>query len=110
MPAQPAQVFWGGGGFRKAQGHYLLMQFFSLGSSIMEISKTDCFDIMTIHDDQISDLQGLPQETKYTHLPQKKFNFCFYKIQPLPRKRNYTHLPQKKFETTKLFFVHELHF
>ena len=35
-------------------GHNLLMQFSSLGSSKMEISKTDFFDILTIQNDQIS--------------------------------------------------------
>ena len=44
----------GGGGLPKGLGQNLLMQFSSLGNSILEISKTDFFDIMTIHNDQIS--------------------------------------------------------
>ena len=35
-------------------GHNLLMQFSSLGSSKMEISETDFFDILIIQNDQIS--------------------------------------------------------
>ena len=44
---------WGGGGPR-GLGHNLLMQFSSLGSSEMEIFKTDFFDTQTIQNDQIS--------------------------------------------------------
>ena len=45
-----------GGGLPKGLGHNLLMHFSSLSNSIMEISETDFFfDIMTIHNDQISD-------------------------------------------------------
>ena len=44
----------GGGGLPRGLGHNLLMQFSSLGSSKMEISKTDFFDILTIQTDQIS--------------------------------------------------------
>ena len=45
----------GGGGLPRGLGHDLLMQFYSLGSSKMEISETDFFfDILTMHDDQIS--------------------------------------------------------
>ena len=48
----------GGGGVTKGVprglGHNLLMQFSSLGSSKMEISKTDVFDTLTIQNDQIS--------------------------------------------------------
>ena len=39
---------------RKGLGHNLLMQFSTLGSSKMEIFKTDFFDVLTIHNDQIS--------------------------------------------------------
>ena len=53
----PIWVFWGEGGLPKGLGHNVLMQFSSLGSSIMEISKTDFFDIMAIHNDQISDVK-----------------------------------------------------
>ena len=45
------------GGLPKGPGHNLLMQFSSLGSSIMEISKTDFFDTVTIQNDQISDVK-----------------------------------------------------
>ena len=45
------------GGLPKALGHNMLMQFSSLGSSIMEISKTDFFDVMTNHNDQMSDVK-----------------------------------------------------
>ena len=38
----------------KGLGHNLLMQFSTLGSSKMEISKPDSFDILTIHNDHIS--------------------------------------------------------
>ena len=39
----------------KRLGHNLIMQFSTLGSSNMEISKTDFFfDILTIHNDEIS--------------------------------------------------------
>ena len=39
----------------KGLGHNLLMQFFStLGSSKMEFFKTDFFDVLTSHNDQIS--------------------------------------------------------
>ena len=44
----------GGGGLPRGQGHNLLMHFSGLGSSKMEISETHLFDIMTIHNDQIS--------------------------------------------------------
>ena len=44
----------GGGGLPRGPGHNLLMQFSSLGSSKMEISKTDLFDTLTIQNDQIS--------------------------------------------------------
>ena len=44
----------GGGGLPRGLGHNLLMLFSSLGSSKMEISKTDFFDILTIQTDQIS--------------------------------------------------------
>ena len=47
----------GGGGLPRGQGHNLLMQFSSLGSSKMEISKTDLFDTLTIQNDQISDIK-----------------------------------------------------
>ena len=47
----------GGGGLPRGQGHNLLMQFSGLGSSKMEISETDLFDIMTIQNDQISDVK-----------------------------------------------------
>ena len=43
----------GGGGAPKVLGH-LLMQFSSLGSSKMEFSETDFFDIVTIQNDEIS--------------------------------------------------------
>ena len=45
---------WGAGGLPRGLGHNLLMQFYSLGSSKMEISETDFFDILTIQNDQIS--------------------------------------------------------
>ena len=46
---------WGwGGGLQKGLGHNLLMQFCSLSTSKMEISKTDFFDTLTIQNDQIS--------------------------------------------------------
>ena len=38
----------------KGPGHNVLMQFSTLGSSKMEIFKTDLFDVLTIHNDQIS--------------------------------------------------------
>ena len=44
----------GGGGSPRGLGHNLLMQFSSLCSSKMEISKTDFFCILTSHNDQIS--------------------------------------------------------
>ena len=37
----------GGGGASKGLVHNLLMQFFSLGSSKIEVSETNCFDIVT---------------------------------------------------------------
>ena len=43
-----------GGGVPRGLGHNLLMQFSSLCSSKMEISETDFFYILTIHNDQIS--------------------------------------------------------
>ena len=43
---------WGGGS--QGVGHNLLMQFSSLGSSKMEISETDFFDILTTQNDEIS--------------------------------------------------------
>ena len=43
-----------GGGLRSGLGHNLLMQFSTLCSSKMEISKTGFFDILTIHNGQIS--------------------------------------------------------
>ena len=55
----PLYVFFtlfgcGGGGLPRGPGHNLLMRFSSLGSSKMEISKTDLFDTLTIQNDQIS--------------------------------------------------------
>ena len=44
----------GRGGLSRGLGHNLLMQFFRLGSSKMENSKTDFFDNLTIQNDQIS--------------------------------------------------------
>ena len=44
----------GGGGTKGSRAHNLLMQFSGLGSSKMEISETDCFDTLTIQNDQIS--------------------------------------------------------
>ena len=44
----------GRGGLPRGLGHNLLMQFFRLGSSKMENSKTDFFDNLTIQNDQIS--------------------------------------------------------
>ena len=44
----------GGGGLPRGLGHNLLMQFSSLGSSKMEISKTDFFNTLTIQNDEIS--------------------------------------------------------
>ena len=46
--------FWGGGGLPRGLGHNVLMQFSSLGSSRIEISETDNFDILTIQNDEIS--------------------------------------------------------
>ena len=43
-----------GGGLPRGLGHNLLMQFSSLGSSKMDISETEFFDILTIQNDQIS--------------------------------------------------------
>ena len=45
---------WGGPGLPRGLGHNLLMQYSSLGSSKMEISKTIFFDTLTIQNDQIS--------------------------------------------------------
>ena len=47
---------WGGGWgwLPRGLGHNLLMQFSCLGSSKMEISETDFFDILTMQNDQIS--------------------------------------------------------
>ena len=45
---------WGGGGTKGCRAHNLLMQFFGLGSSKMEISETDFSDTLTIQNDQIS--------------------------------------------------------
>ena len=44
----------GGGGLPRGLGHNLLMQFSSLGSSKMEISESDFFDILAIQNDLIS--------------------------------------------------------
>ena len=44
----------GRGGLPRGLGHNLLMQFFRLGSSKMENSKTDFVDNLTIQNDQIS--------------------------------------------------------
>ena len=44
----------GGGRLLRGLGHNLLMRFSNLGSSKMEISETDFFDIPTIQNDQIS--------------------------------------------------------
>ena len=38
----------------KGLWHNLLMQFSTLAGSKMEIFKTDCFDVLTIHNDEIS--------------------------------------------------------
>ena len=43
-----------GGWLPRGPGHNLLMQFSSLGSSKMEISETNFFDILTIQNDQVS--------------------------------------------------------
>ena len=43
----------GGGCTKGSRAHNLLMQFSGLGSSKMEISETDFFDILTIQNDQI---------------------------------------------------------
>ena len=43
-----------GWGVPRGLGYNLLMQFFSLGSSKMEISETDFSDILTIQNDRIS--------------------------------------------------------
>ena len=42
------------GGLPRGLGHNLLMQFSTLCSSKMQISQTGFFDILTIHNDQIS--------------------------------------------------------
>ena len=47
-------VLGGGEGLPRGPGHNLFMQFTSLGSSKMEISKTDLSDTLTIQSDQIS--------------------------------------------------------
>ena len=47
----------GGGWLPRGLGHNLLRQFCSLGSSKMELSKTDFFDILTIQNDKISDIK-----------------------------------------------------
>ena len=44
----------GGGGTKGSRAHNLLMQLSGLGSSKMEISKTDFFDTLTIQNDQTS--------------------------------------------------------
>ena len=44
----------GGGGLPRGLGRNLLVQFFRLNSSKMEISETDFFDTLTIQNDQIS--------------------------------------------------------
>ena len=49
----------GVGGLPRGLGHNLLMQFSSLGSSKMEISKTDFFDTLTIQNYQISHVKHL---------------------------------------------------
>ena len=55
MCFSPYLGVWGGeGGLPRGVGHNLLLQFSSLGSSKMEIVKTDFFDILTIQKDQIS--------------------------------------------------------
>ena len=43
-----------GAGVPRGLGHNLLMQFSSLYSSKMGTSETDFFNILTIHNDQIS--------------------------------------------------------
>ena len=43
----------------KGPGHNLLMQFSNLGNSKMQISKTDLFYILTIQNDQISDVKDV---------------------------------------------------
>ena len=46
-------MWGGGGGLPRGLGHNLLVQFSRPSSSKMEISGTDFFDILTIHNDQI---------------------------------------------------------
>ena len=41
----------------KGQGHNLLVQFSTVCSSKMEMSQTDCFDILAIQNDQIPDVK-----------------------------------------------------
>ena len=51
----PIWVF--GGGVPRGLGHNLHMQFSTLYCSKMEISKPVFFDVLTIHSDQISNVQ-----------------------------------------------------
>ena len=50
----PVYVFFTRFGGLEGPGHNLLMQFCTLYSSTMEISETDFFDILTIHNNQIN--------------------------------------------------------
>ena len=47
----------GWGGLPGGLGRNLLMHFYSLSSSKMQISESDFFDTMTIHNDEISYLK-----------------------------------------------------
>ena len=53
--------YWGvwrvGGGSKGAVAHNLFMHLSTLCSSTMKISEIDCFDILAIHNDQISYLK-----------------------------------------------------
>ena len=52
MCFSPCLTVWKGGG--KRLGHNVLMQFSTLGDSKMQNFETDSFNILTIHNDEIS--------------------------------------------------------
>ena len=66
----------------------------------MEISKTDFFDIMTMYNNEISDGHSLPQKTKYTHPPQRRFQF-FLRFSSLTAKNTLREVAAKKSLTTR---------
>ena len=62
----------------------------------MKISKTDCFHIITIHNDQISDLYtGLTTKNKIHAPTKKKISICFIIYKPY-RKKEITRIYHKK--------------